>query len=107
MIDDSTIVSVTASDTTRSAKHMTLRNSSGTPVNTPIPPEDIRQRSVMALIYKSADDLDQAGGGSKPTHNTTTTNHAAFKSKHNSSFKASSSKTKGKGHNRSHTQRVK
>jgi hypothetical protein len=47
-------------------------------------------------------------GGSKPTHNTTTTHTTSTsKSRHNSSFKASSSKTKGKSHNRSHTQRVK
>jgi hypothetical protein len=45
-------------------------------------------------------------GGSKPTHNTTITNHAASKSKHNSSFKASSS-SKAKVKSRSHTQRVK
>jgi hypothetical protein len=44
------------------------------------------------------------GGGFKPRHNPIT-NHS--KSRHNSSFKASSSKTKGKSHNRSHTQRVK
>jgi hypothetical protein len=45
------------------------------------------------------------GGGFKPRHNPIT-NHS--KSKHNSSFKvSSSSKTKGKSHNRSHTQRVK
>ena len=68
--------------------------------------EEVRQTGVSSLIYKKAD--SQAGGGFKPTHNTTTTNHVASKSKHNTSFKASSSsKTKGKSHNRSHTQRVK
>jgi O-acetyl-ADP-ribose deacetylase (regulator of RNase III) len=47
------------------------------------------------------------GGGFKPRHNPIT-NHTASKSRHNSSFKvSSSSKTKGKSHNRSHTQRVK
>jgi O-acetyl-ADP-ribose deacetylase (regulator of RNase III) len=45
------------------------------------------------------------GGGFKPNHNAIT-NHS--KSRHNSSFKvSSSSKSKGKSHNRSHTQRVK
>jgi O-acetyl-ADP-ribose deacetylase (regulator of RNase III) len=45
------------------------------------------------------------GGGFKPRHNTIT-NHS--KSRHNSSFKvSSSSKSKSKSHNRSHTQRVK
>jgi hypothetical protein len=69
---------------------------------------DNKQKGVFGLIYKRADELGQAGGGRfKPMHNTIT-NHTAYKSKHNSSFKASSSsKSKGKGHNRSHTQRVK
>jgi hypothetical protein len=66
------------------------------------------KRGVVAVIYKRADELGQAGGGRfKPMHNTIT-NHTAYKSKHNSSFKvSSSSKSKHKGHNRSHTQRVK
>jgi hypothetical protein len=65
--------------------------------------EELRQTGVSSLIYKKAD--SQAGGGFKPRRNTIT-NHA--KSKHNSSFKASSSsKSKGKSHSRSHTQRVK
>lgn len=46
------------------------------------------------------------GGGFKPTHNTTTTNNTTSKSKHNSSFKVSSS-SKAKVKSRSHTQRVK
>jgi len=66
--------------------------------------EELRQTGVSSLIYKKAD--SQAGGGFKPRHNPIT-NHTASKSRHNSSFKASSSKTKGKSHNRSHTQRVK
>ena len=64
-------------------------------------------KKKVETALSSLPDSSSSVGGSKPAHNTTTTNHAAFKSKHNSSFKASSSKTKGKGHNRSHTQRVK
>ena len=62
---------------------------------------------VFLLIYKKKQ--SQSGGGSKPTHNTTATHTTSTpKSRHNSSFKvSSSSKTKGKSHNRSHTQRVK
>ena len=60
---------------------------------------------VFLLIYKQKEG-SQAGGGFKPRHNPIT-NHTASKSKHNSSFKVSSSKTKGKSRNRSHTQRVK
>lgn len=59
---------------------------------------------ITGFIYKRANESGQAGGGFKPNHNSIT-NHS--KSKHNSSFKASSSKTKGKSRNRSHTQRVK
>jgi O-acetyl-ADP-ribose deacetylase (regulator of RNase III) len=47
----------------------------------------------------------QAGG--RNIIHTTTHSTTAPKSKHNSSFKVSSSKTKGKSHSRSHTQRVK
>jgi len=110
VIDDSTIVSIQKSDDTRAARYMTLKNESGSIESTPIQPEDIRQRSVMALIYKKEESNvpeHASSGGFKPRHNTIT-NHAAPKSKHNSSFKASSSsKSKGKGHSRSHTQRVK
>jgi O-acetyl-ADP-ribose deacetylase (regulator of RNase III) len=65
--------------------------------------------SVYAIIKIANDALaslaSPGGGGFKPRHNAIT-NHA--KSKHNSSFKASSSsKSKGKSHSRSHTQRVK
>jgi hypothetical protein len=56
--------------------------------------------------------LNQSGGSNNIPRPITYTNaanttHAASKSKHNSSFKASSSKSKGKSHSRSHTQRVK
>ena len=56
---------------------------------------------VFLLIYKKKQ--SQSGGGSNNIH--AITNHS--KSRHNSSFKVSSSKTKGKSRNRSHTQRVK
>ena len=63
---------------------------------------------ITGFIYKRADELGQAGGGFKPRHNATATHTTSTsKSRHNSSFKVSSSKTKGKSHNRSHTQRVK
>jgi len=108
VIDDASIISIEKSDDTRAAPHMTLNNESGSIEDTPIPPEDIRQRSVMALIYKQEESSvpsSPSGGGFKPRHNAIT-NHS--KSKHNSSFKASSSsKSKGKSHSRSHTQRVK
>ena len=56
-------------------------------------------------IYLQA--VTMGGGGFKPNHNPITT-HTASKSRHNSSFKvSSSSKSKGKSHSRSHTQRVK
>jgi hypothetical protein len=61
------------------------------------------------ILFKSPEfnsSASPASGGSKPTHIATAI-HATSKSKHNTSFKASSSKTKGKSHNRSHTQRVK
>jgi hypothetical protein len=62
---------------------------------------------VFLLIYKQKEGI-QAGGGFKPRHNATATHTISTpKSKHNSSFKVSSSKYKHKGHNRSHTQRVK
>ena len=58
-------------------------------------------------LFKSSD-FDSlgypGGGGFKPRHNAIT-NHS--KSRHNSSFKASSSKSKTKTNSRSHTQRVK
>ena len=66
-----------------------------------------KQIYVSAVIYKQekSDTLASPGGGGfKPRHNAITNN---AKSKHNSSFKASSSKTKTNTHNRSHTQRVK
>jgi hypothetical protein len=66
-------------------------------------------RGVTSVIYRQKDSsvpVSPSGGGFKPRHNAIT-NHTTPKSKHNSSFKASSSKTKGKSHNRSHTQRVK
>jgi ribosomal protein L9 len=64
---------------------------------------------ITGFIYKQEDSrvlASPGGGGFKPKYNATT-NRVAPKTKHNSSFKASSSKTKGKSHNRSHTQRVK
>jgi hypothetical protein len=66
-------------------------------------------RSFIDELKKKVDSVlvslaSPGGGGFKPAHNSTT-NYA--KSKHNTSFKASSSNTKGKSHNRSHTQRVK
>ena len=60
-------------------------------------------------LFKTSDFTasSSSGGGFKPRHNPIT-NHTASKSRHNSSFKvSSSSKSKGKSHNRSHTQRVK
>ena len=68
-----------------------------------------KQLYVSAVIYKQENSSvppSPGVGGFKHRHNPIT-NHTASKSKHNSSFKASSSKTKGKSHNRSHTQRVK
>ena len=59
--------------------------------------EDIYNEAVIGNIV--------SGGGFKPTHNTITT-HTASKSKHNTSFKVSSS-SKVKAKSRSHTQRVK
>jgi hypothetical protein len=61
------------------------------------------------ILFKTSEFTGSSpgGGGFKPRHNPIT-NHTASKSRHNSSFKvSSSSKTKGKSHNRSHTQRVK
>ena len=61
--------------------------------------------------YAISSTLNQSGGSNNIPRSITYTNAAITnhsKSKHNSSFKvSSSSKTKGKGHNRSHTQRVK
>ena len=65
------------------------------------------KEKVETELKSSSSASYSSGGGSKPTHNTTTTNNATSKSKHNSSFKVSSSKTKGKNRNRSHTRRVK
>ena len=61
-------------------------------------------KGEIDLVLKSDSHSSTGGGGFKPRHNATI-NHA--KSKHNSSFKVSSSTTKHKTHNRSHTQRVK
>jgi O-acetyl-ADP-ribose deacetylase (regulator of RNase III) len=61
---------------------------------------DTYQKGASLFIYKRADESGQGGGGFKPAHNTT-----ASKSKHNSSFKVSSS-SKAKVKSRSHTRRV-
>jgi hypothetical protein len=67
--------------------------------------DEQKQTGSTLILYKRADESGQGGGGFKPRHNPIT-NHS--KSRHNSSFKvSSSSKSKGKSHSRSHTQRVK
>jgi hypothetical protein len=66
---------------------------------------DDYSEKITGFIYKqekSAYLASPGGGGFKPRHNASDS-----KSRHNSSFKASSSKSKHKIHNRSHTQRVK
>jgi len=78
-------------------------------INTKVINGEVLSKGVTLLIYKQDDSSvpsSSASGGSKPAHNTTTTNHTASKSKHNSSFKVSSS-SKAKVKSRSHTQRVK
>lgn len=69
---------------------------------------EVLSKGVTLLIYKQEDSSippSPGGGGFKPRHNATT-NHSTSKSKHNSSFKVSSS-SKAKVKSRSHTQRVK
>jgi hypothetical protein len=63
------------------------------------------KKKIDHVLTSSSSTESPGGGGFKPSHNAITTH---YKSKHNSSFKvSSSSKSKTKTKNHSHTQRVK